>query len=220
MTKDASLLGQLRALFHLPTTLSKTKHRILEAEKASPDRIGTWKCNCSHNNAIYHLRELAVHPLGLLQCRACPLSWHPSIAPKITSPDLYIQFHSVQSTISDTARVLPPPRNACTSYGYICLGYSCGLSWRTEIQTEWFSGKTRRVLFLDGRRAKLQCDCGVKIFEAGRYVVFGIVPRSSVGLGVFAANAKNDACRIGRVGSVSSAVARNDSGLGRRTSSD
>jgi hypothetical protein len=219
MTTDTSLRGRLRSFFHLPSTLTKTKFRILAAEKAAPDRIGTWKCTCGHPNAIYHLPS-SPHPIGLLQCRACSLSWHPSIAPKITTLNLLLHFSLVQPNTSDTARVLPPPQNACTTYGYICLGYSCGLTWRTEIKTEWLSGKKRQVLALDGKRAKLHCDCGMKIFEAGMYVVFEIVPRSSVSAtGDFAAGTNNHA-QVRRAGSAPGAafLTRNDSGMGRRMS--
>jgi hypothetical protein len=224
MTKDTSLRGQIRTLLHLPTTLSKTKAAVIEAEKTSPNRIGYWKCNCGHSNAIYRHPEPTAHPLGLLQCRRCPLAWHPSIAPKLKSPNILIYAHAVQPNTLDTARILPPPQNRCTTHGYVCLGDSCGLTWRTESKTEWFSGKKRRVLLMDGKRAKLHCDCGLKIFETGKYVVFELVPRSSVGsAGAFAArNSGFGHAMIWRIGSEPGAAyhSRNDSGVGKRMSID
>jgi hypothetical protein len=224
MATSTSLRGHLRTLLHLPPTLSRTAALLLSAEKTAPNRIGTWKCACGHQNFIYLHSEPTSHPFGLLQCRRCPLSWHPFIALKVTSPNLMIFPHVVQPSTTDSARILPPPLNACTTLGYVCLGYSCGLTWRTETKTEWFSGKRRRVLLVDGKRAKGHCDCGIKIFEAGRYVVFKLVPRSSVGPdGLFAVEGREfgDAM-VGRVSSAPGAGehVRNDSGVGGRMSID
>jgi hypothetical protein len=137
----------------------------------------------------------------------------------MVSSNVLIYAHAVRPNILDTSRILPPSLNACTTYGYICLGYSCGLTWRTEIKTEWFSWKKRRVLLVDGKRGKVHCDCGLKIFEAGKYVVFELVPRSSVGV-------DNRGFGDAMIGRGSGAMAgtgehvRNDSGVGRRMSID
>ena len=72
------------------------------------------------------------------------------------------------------------------------------------------SGKKRQVLALEGKRAKLHCDCGMKIFEAGMYVVFEMVPRSSVSVAGYSATTANN-----RASSAFS-HSRTDSGMGRR----
>ncbi|KAF1836800.1 hypothetical protein BDW02DRAFT_614518 [Decorospora gaudefroyi] len=171
MLKNASICGRLLKFFHRPSRLSKTKALVLEAEHKSQNRVGTWKCACGHHNAIYHLLEPSIHPLGLFQCRKCPLLWHPSICPSITSPTVSVRFHTVQPTAVGDARTIHAPQNCCMSYGYICLGYGCGLTWRTEINAEWFIGRKRRVLVLDGKRWKLRLVPRSSAADAGPVAV-------------------------------------------------
>jgi hypothetical protein len=110
-----------------------------------------------------------------MSCRVCPLIWHSSINLDITSQTTNIRFLSIQGTVSDSARVLSSLPNSSTSYGYLCRSYGCGLTWRTEIKTEWFSGQKRQVLLIEGKRGKCHCDCGMKIFEVGCYDVFEVI---------------------------------------------
>ncbi|KAF1935965.1 hypothetical protein EJ02DRAFT_427931 [Clathrospora elynae] len=187
MATDSSLLGRIRALLRLPSRLDRIRTTILEAERSMPNRIGTWKCSsCGHSNYMYHEPAPALYPLGSLSCRGCASAWHYMNTAKITSPTVHVRFHHVQSTILGAAMVLPMPQNLASSYGYICLAVGCGLTWQTEIKTEWLSGRRRRVLLLSGNRGKCHCACGMKIFGAGDYAVFEVVPRSSVVLGVVA----------------------------------
>jgi hypothetical protein len=175
MSSDLSVLGNIRTLLHLPCKLDKAKAKILEAERDTPNRIGTWKCICGHKNAIYHHRPPALHPLGFMSCRVCPLIWHRNLGFEITSQTTGILIQGIQLTDSGHTQVLSIPPNSSTSYEYICLGLNCGLTWRTEIKPEWFSGRRRHVLLIDGKRGKRHCACGMKIFQVGRYAVFEVV---------------------------------------------
>jgi hypothetical protein len=170
-----SLVGRIRALLHLPSKLDKTKAQILEAEQGAPNHIGSWKCICGHRNAIYYLRSPALHPLGFMSCRVCSSTWHNNIKLDITSQTITIHNLSTQPTVSGHAQVLSIPPNSSTSYNYVCLGHGCGLTWRTAIKIERFGGLKRQVLLIDGKRGKCHCECGMKIFEVGRYAVFEIV---------------------------------------------
>lgn len=88
------------------------------------------------------------------------------------------------------ARSLPVPHDVATGYGYVCLGYGCGLSWRTEIKAEWFSGQTRWMLVLGGRwgRGTKRCDCGMGIFQVGKYAIFEIFERREINGGLATGN--------------------------------
>lgn len=80
------------------------------------------------------------------------------------------------SNAANTVRAVPELQTLASTHIYVCLGYGCGLSWRTDIKAEWLSGHKRRVLLLGGKRGKLHCDCGMKIFEPGNYHVFEVGP--------------------------------------------
>lgn len=175
MATDHSLRGRLRRLFGLPSILEQTKVAILKAEQHTEKQIGTWKCTCGHRNVIFHLPEPSIHPLGLLHCRACPQAWHPAMPPTFTSQHLSITSHNVVTNDMRSLRTIPRPQNNSLSHVYVCLEPSCGLSWRTDVDTEWFSSKKRQILLLDGKRGKLHCDCGIQIFEPGHFQVFEIV---------------------------------------------
>lgn len=81
-----------------------------------------------------------------------------------------------RTNAADTLRAVPEYQTLVSSHVYVCLGYGCGLSWRTDIKAEWLSGRKRRVLLLGGKRGKLHCDCGMKIFEPGHYHVLKVAP--------------------------------------------
>ena len=176
MATDHSLHGRLRRLFGLPSILEETQAAILKAEPHTGEQIGTWKCSCGHRNVIFHLPEPSIHSLGLLHCRACPQAWRPAMPTTFTSQHFSITSHTIVTNDMRGSRTVPRPQNDSLSHVYVCLELSCGLSWRTDIETECFSGNKRQILLLGGKRGKLHCDCGIKIFEPGHYQVFEIVP--------------------------------------------
>ncbi|EMD91189.1 hypothetical protein COCC4DRAFT_59996 [Bipolaris maydis ATCC 48331] len=177
MNPDDSLRGRLRQLFGLPSKLEATKSAVLDDQRCSGDRVGTWRCLCGHLNTILHLAGRNTHPLGLLQCRGCPLVWHPNITPTFTSQRLNITSQTIVSNAANDTRIVSRPRNPASQHIYVCLGHGCGLSWRTDIKREWLSGNKRHILLLGGKRGKLHCDCGMKIFEPGEYEIFEIEER-------------------------------------------
>jgi hypothetical protein len=175
MSSDRSLLGQIRARLGIPSKLEKTRTQILQAERNAPNNIGSWTCMCGHPNAIYHLPPPALHPLGYMSCRVCSSTWHPGTDLEITSQTTTVNITSMQNTETGRARVLSTPPIGSSSFNYVCLGPGCGLTWRTDIKTEWFSGRKRQLLLIDGKRGKCQCICGMRIFEMGSYEVFEVV---------------------------------------------
>ncbi|USP79697.1 hypothetical protein yc1106_06971 [Curvularia clavata] len=176
MANNHSLRGKLRHLLGLPSTLEITQSEILQAQQRSGDRIGNWRCACGHLNTIMYLDDRHTHPLGLLQCRACPLIWHPSITPKFTSRRLHINTHVLDSHAARSSHIVSQLRNPALDHVYICLGYGCGLTWRTDIKTKWLSWDKKKIMLVGGKRGKLHCDCGERIFEPGRYEVFETTP--------------------------------------------
>lgn len=113
MASKLSLLARIRALLHLPSKLDKTKARFLDAEGKAPSQIGTWECICGHQNALCLLPSPALHPLGLMACRACRLPWHGNICLDITSQTTGIRFPSTRhATDLDSATVLSLLRNS------------------------------------------------------------------------------------------------------------
>lgn len=198
MNSDDSLRGQLRQLFGLPSKLEATKSAVLDAQQNHGERVGKWRCLCGHLNTILHLAGKNPHPLGLLQCRSCPLVWYPNSTPTFTSQSLNITWRTISSNASEDTRIVPRPRNPRSQHIYVCLGHGCGLSWRTDIKREWLSGNKRHILLLGGKRGKLHCDCGMKIFEPGAYEIFEIEKRfddrlaASAALGVGGGEKRRD----------------------------
>ncbi|EUC43431.1 hypothetical protein COCMIDRAFT_100868 [Bipolaris oryzae ATCC 44560] len=177
MNTDDSVRGHLRRLFGLPSKLEATKSAVLDAQQNHGERVGNWRCLCGHLNTILHLAGKSTHPLGLLQCRGCPLIWHSNITPTFTTQSLDITSQTIVSNAAADTRIVARPRNPASQHIYICLGHGCGLSWRTDVKREWLSGNKRHILLLGGKRGKLHCDCGMKIFEPGVYGIFEIERR-------------------------------------------
>lgn len=176
MANNHFLRGKLRQLLCRLPLLEITQAEILKAQRRAGERIGNWRCACGHLNTIIYLPNRHIHPFGLLQCRACPLSWHPSIAPKFTSRRFHMHTNVLISHAARSSYVVSRLRNPTLDHIYVCLGYGCGLTWRTDIKTKWLSWDKKQVMLVGGERGKLHCDCGERIFEPGRYEVFEITP--------------------------------------------
>jgi hypothetical protein len=118
--------------------------------------------------------------LGILQCRACSLIWNSSITPTSTNQNIDIVSYALFDNPTNTARINPRPYDPPSEHVYICLGYDCGLSWRTDVKMEWMRGNKKPILLLGGGHGKLCGDCGVKIFKPGKYEMFEIVPLKKI----------------------------------------
>lgn len=178
------LRDHIRTLFNRPTRLARTSTLITAAQGNLPSKLGTWKCACGHLNAVYHL-PLHAHPLGILSCRACGLTWHPRSNKIVPSPASYLQVNILLPKYGPGYEehggeeyILPTPRAPGTAedggYGYVCLNEQCGLSWCTEVKKEWW-GRSRLVLAVAGKRWKGTCLCGRKVCVGGEFVVFEVV---------------------------------------------
>ncbi|KAF1358133.1 hypothetical protein EJ07DRAFT_180322 [Lizonia empirigonia] len=111
------LRDHIRTLFNRPTRLTRTSTLITAAQGNLPSKLGTWKCACGHLNAVYHL-PLHAHPLGILSCRACGLTWHPRSNKIVPSPASYLHVNILLPRYGPgyeehggEAYILPTPRD-------------------------------------------------------------------------------------------------------------